>query len=557
MSSLDDIEEMLKGLDPQTVAIVNAMKVLMKSMQASFQAQIEQLQATITQKDQENAQLKQMLFGQRSERLPRVESPVRRRLTEEEATRLMAGSPPPERPKQPPEPPSDADEAAAAQEKAEQERQRRKAGRKRSEEKRKANRKRRKELPVVHERVSVTPEQLPDGYTLEDFRALGDGDVIRRVDHVQEHLVTVEYTLEKLASKDGQHIVTAEGPPQVVDKGLYGPGVYAQVVVKKCADSLPLERIHNQFDRAGLVMPASTLCTLFHRAAELLEPIYAALLKVVAEETYVSMDETPHRIMDKDSCRRGYVWVAVTPSVIAYIFDESRSGEVAFSLIGDTEGFLTADGYSGYNAVAKSGRVRTGCWAHTRRGFFLALSTAPHKAQRAIDLIGDLFAIERLAEDRGITGTAQHTEMRQALSKPAVDRFYEWVAQHEGTVVPGSPLGKAIAFAVNQRACLERFIEDCNIPLDNNASERALRIIAVGRKNYLWVGHTEAGHNLAVLQTLVATCTLNGVNPYQYLKDVLIRIADTPKRLIHQLFPSNWTPPPRPPDQQIAPATSS
>jgi transposase len=417
---------------------------------------------------------------------------------------------------------------------------RRKRARAASEPERAKRRALRKNLPVVTEQVAVRPEQLPTGYALTDFRRLGDGEVVRRVDHVREHLVVVEYVLEKLASKDGAHVITAETPTAVASGGQYGPGLYAHVATAKCADSLPLYRISTSLERAGFPVARSTLCDLFHRSAELLSPPHVRLLKIAAADPYLNMDETPQPVLDEKRCRRGYMWTIVSQQVIGFRFSPTRAGETATSLLGETGGWLQTDAFSGYDAstTKPGGRKSVGCWAHARRYYFTALTTAP-EAREMLELIVELYRVEYEVAEADLLGSEAHRLLRVEKSGPILKRIAEWKAAHQGATPPKSPLGKAITYMTNQWKPLNRFLEDPKLRLDNNLAENALRIIALGRKNFLFVGHDEAGQNLAVLQTLVSTCRLHRVNPYDYLSDVLIRISD-PRDKVDDLLPFNW-----------------
>jgi transposase len=197
------------------------------------------------------------------------------------------------------------------------------------------------------------------------------------------------------------------------------------------------------------------------------------------------------------------------------------------------------------------GRERAGCWAHVRRYFFKALPTAP-EAGEVMDLIADLYTVEWQAQEKGICGTEEHRLLRETVSRVAVEKIEAWVLEHEPYTNPKSPLGDAIKYTQvenketktkSMKKSLKVFLEDPKVGIDNNVSERALRIIALGRKNFLFAGNDPAAENLAVLQTLVTTCEANGVNPQDYLADVLIRIQTHPQSRIDELLPQNWKPP--------------
>lgn len=517
----DDLDALEAQLDPAARYVVKLLRQTheeLKAMLAERDAQNERLSAQLEK-------LQRMLFGKRSEKLPPIESEVRRVVERNELT--VDNEPMPAEPK------------ARTHEK------RRKA-RKKSEPQRKLKRALRKNLPVITERVAVAAEQLPDGTTLADFREVGDGEIVRRVEHVREHLVVVEYQLQTLASRDGDLIVKAQAPAGVVEGGHYGPGLYAHVITAKCADSLPLHRIERMLERAGCPIARSTLCELFHRSAELLDPIYQRLLELAKHDPYLHADETTLKVQKRGGCLKGWIWALLSKRAIAYVFDETRRGEVARRLLEGTEGFLVIDGYAAYNGVVgESGRTRVGCWSHARRGFFDAMRTAP-EAREVLELIVELYRIEHRAAERDILGTDAHLLLREQESKLIVDEIEAWIDARHGAIPPRSNFGKALTYAVNQRARLREFLKDPKLPLDNNFAERGLRAFALGRKNFLFAGHVQGAQNLAILQSVVATCRLHGVNPYEYVKDLLIRTQHHPAADIDELLPWNWSPPSSP-----------
>lgn len=509
-------------MDPATRYVVKLLRQNLDEMNARNAELVEQL-----------AELRRMLFGKRSEKMPSMESEVRRAVEADELT--VDGKSMPTEPKA-------------------KERERRRKARKKSEPKRKANRKLRKNLPVLRERVKVAAEQLPEGLTLDDFRELPDGEIIRRVDHVREHLVMIEYELQTLASKSGGHIIKAAAPAGVVDGGHYGPGIYAHVITAKCADSLPLHRIQSMMERAGAPIARSTLCALFHRGAELLEPIYERTLEIAKHDPYLHADETTLKVQQEGGCLRGWIWALLSRQAIAYVFDTSRSGAVAKKLLDGTQGFLVIDGYSAYDGVTTDlGRTRVGCWAHSRRKFFEAMSSVP-EAREVLELIVELYRIEHRAAEGDILGTEAHLALRDHESRKVLTLIDAWVGERKDRFPPKSQMGKALTYATNQRAALSRFLDDAKLPLDNNFAERGLRIFALGRKNFLFAGHVEGAQNLAVLQSIVATCRLHGVNPYEYVKDILLRIQTHPVQDIDELLPWNWKPPPDASSTDVIPA---
>ena len=420
----------------------------------------------------------------------------------------------------------------------------------RAQEKRKANAARRAELPerrVVHD-VADEQQVCPkcEGGT---FRPLGDGEETVVYDFIQPVLVREVHVRRKYACSCGQHIITADGPPRVIERSPHGPGLFAHAVVSKCADAIPLHRLAAGLKRQGLPVARSTLTDLFHGAADVVRPIARHLMETIAEQGLVQADETPLKIQpekgSKEKPRKGYMWtfladVEPDATLVGYRFSESRSGETPAAVLGSTNGTLVVDAYTGYNRVCEpDGRDRAGCWAHVRRKFFELLPSEPD-AQEVVDLIRDLYRIEHEARERRIVGSAEHLALRRTRSGPALKRIRLWLEAQHPKHPPRSAFAKAIAYAQNQWDALTRFADDATIPLDNNASERALRIVALGRKNYLFVGHEQAGENLAGLLSLVATCVENDVNPEHYLTDVLLRVQSHPAAAIADLLPHNW-----------------
>ena len=373
---------------------------------------------------------------------------------------------------------------------------------------------------------------------------LGKGKETTLYEYVPGYFIRQRHVQEKLACACRQYVATAPPPPRPIEGGAYGPGFIAHVCVMKCADSIPLHRLAKQYQRLGIPMSRSTLTDLFHAAAEKLAPLSARLLMHIARTDIVQADETP-LVMQKPH-RKGYLWTFVTDELIGYRFSPSRSGDTPHEVLGGTPGTLVVDAYTGYNRVADvDGRDRAGCLAHVRRKFFDALATAPVEAREAMDLILEVYRIEQEARARNIVGAAAHLELRRTRGRAAMNELHGWLQAQDGRHPPKSPLGVAVGYALNQWDTLTRFLDDPRIPPDNNASERALRVAALGRKNFLFVGNAAKGGNLAGLYSLVATCELHEVDPIAYLSDVLMRVDFHPARDIDDLLPHRWAPPQR------------
>jgi len=523
--SSDKITNELNALDPESIDDIASFRVLIRQLQAlviTLNTLVMELRDNLTQKDAqlkakdeelelhaaEIAELRKALLGPKSERMPSVDR------------ELTKGSPLE----------SDAEKKAA--DKARRQKARRKS--KRNRELRNANL---DEKPVEHS----APEVCPSCKGMGPFTSLSP-DISVEIEYIGERLLKLLHYVEKKLCPCG-HIFSGPTPERVTEGTHYGPAMYANAVVSKCADSMPLNRISERFARQGLRIARSTLTDLFHRSAELLAPIHARLLQLVAASVYINADETSQPVMDKEHCRRGFIWTFIATNIIAYVFSPTRSGETADQVLAGTTGFLQVDGYTGYNHVClPEGRQRVGCLAHCRRYFHKARDKCPEEADYCIGVILELYKIEYRAAKLGILGTDAHKSLRQSCSKPILDAWKPWLDERKDKYAPKGPMGKAIKYARNQWDTLNRFLSDENLRLDNNISEGALRIIALGRDNFRWVGNDAAGRNLAVLQTIVATCKANDVNPLDYIADVLVRVQTHPAKNIDEILPMNWNP---------------
>lgn len=401
-----------------------------------------------------------------------------------------------------------------------------------------------KQVKTTH-RVPEAERKCPKcGRT--DLKPLGEGKESVVYEYVPAQIIAHHHVRETVACPCGEYVKTAEVPLKWVEKCQYAPSLVAHLIVAKCADSIPLYRLEKDFDRIGLPLSRSTMTDLFHRAAELLAPLVARLLALIRAAEIVRADETSKKVMAQGHCRTGFIWTfraRIPEPLIAYVFAPDRSGETPKQVLGGSKGTLVVDGYTGYNSVLDvDGRTRAGCHAHMRRHFFDALPSAPDEARKALDFILGLYRVEHEALEVGIVGTAEHLTLRRTKSAPVRDAFKAWIDEMKMQHPPKSPLGEALRYATNQWEHMGRFFDDARIPLDNNESEAALRRVALGRKNFLFVGNDAAGANLAGLYSLVATCEANGINPLDYLADVLERVSTHPASRIDELLPHQWKP---------------
>ena len=488
MASKRDEQARLIAEQQATIAELRAVVAEMRLM-------LEQMRVASAARDEELAALKRKAFGKSSEKMPSPKDALRRK-----------------------------DQSKADPDVTQQ--------------KRRDNRARKDELQTeilphrVPDEKRVCPACASNDLTEEEPKARVEYDFVpgyfRRRVHQQEVLVC----------RCCQAEVVADAPKPPFEKSPYGPGLVAHVVVQKCACSVPIYRLEKQFQWLGIPVSRSTMTDLFHMAAEKLRPLYQRLLYRIAQSDVVLADETSLTIQERG--KRGYMWTFRTSQLVAYKFSTSRSGTTPREVLGGTTGTLVVDAYTGYNSVVDvDGRVRAGCLAHVRRKFFDALATAP-EAQEALDLILDVYRVEHKATELGVVRTDAHARLRDTQSRAAMAALLAWITARQGLHLPKGPMGKAISYALDNWEHLQIFLSDVHVPVDNNSSERALRIVALGRKNFLFVGHAEAGQNLAVLYSLMATCEEHGVDPHAYLTDVLVRIDDHPNRAIDDLLPDRW-----------------
>jgi transposase len=396
-------------------------------------------------------------------------------------------------------------------------------------------------LPEVHHMHHVKDEaKLCPKCGSSELKKVGDGKVSMLLEYVPARLERHVHVQETLACPCGEYIVTADGPTKPVEGGHYGASLMAHVVTAKCVDSIPLFRMEKQFKRAGLAITRSSLCNLFHQTADALKPIYQRMLTTMSSYSLVMADETPLPVQAEVKTHRGFMWSFINDDFILYHYSRTRSGETPQVVLKDSRGTLLVDGYSGYNRICTpDGRIRAGCWAHARRKFF-EVKNIVKEADFMLEQIKALYQIEYDAAKLGIMGSDAHQMLRQNRAGPILSDMQKYLLEQSGLHPPKSPMGKAITYVLNNWTELNCFINDSKLPLDNNASERALRIVAIGRKNYLFAGNDEAAENLAGLYSLVATCEWLGINPEQYLADVLIRVHTHPQQKIDELLPHRW-----------------
>lgn len=437
-------------------------------------------------------------------------------------------------------------------------------------------------------------------------------DVSEQLDYVPASLFVHQHVRCKYACPHcHDRVVVADKPEQPIAKGLPGAGLLAQVVVSKYADHLPLHRLERIFARHGVELARSTMCDWMKRCADLLRPLYDRMVSLVLLSKSVHTDDTkvPHQDPDnpgKTTSARLWVYLGDDEhpfNVFDFTLTWSRDGprkflterlELPDGTISKFQGILQADALSGYDGVcAELGIVRGGCWAHARRHFWDARDSDPARAAEAMARIRRLYAVEdeiretietalvAKKQSQGMITDGSRPEaagddtrpdvaplddvrldaaeveairlrLRQEKAVPELTSLCHWLKEQQPPVLPKSPIGQAIAYALNHWESLLLYTQHGFLAIDNNAAERALRAIAVGRNNWLFVGSQTGGHTAAILFTMTSTCRRLNVEPFAYLRDVLSHLAADPLPAadLDRLLPDRWTPPPPPPADQ-------
>lgn len=391
-------------------------------------------------------------------------------------------------------------------------------------------------------------------------RPFGEGRVTEIIERVAACLVRELHRQETLSCGCGEPPVQAPAPSKPVFGGRYGPGLLAYLCVSKCADSLPIHRLVKSLKREGLELSKSTLNDLLHKASSLLSPFAKKIKELIVSSRIVASDDTEIKIQKLGSsksggCFRGYVFNfnSLDPKLVLYVCRLTKDRFQALGILGESEGYLISDGTGSYVAVTKNGhRISCGCWAHTRRYFLEAEQEAPDLAAKALDLIGQIYAVDDKARELGIEGSEAHTQLRQRECPKILDSLKRFLDAQQPKHAPKSKAAKAIGYAINQWQALGRFVEDARIPLDNNLSERMLRQIGIGRKNWMFVGDEQKGESLMVIYSLVKSCELNDVNPLEYLTSVFSNLDKIRESNLEEWLPHLWKPPPKNPEAESA-----
>ena len=381
------------------------------------------------------------------------------------------------------------------------------------------------------------------------LRRLGE-DVTEVLDYVPASFKVIRHVRPKLSCRVCETIVQAPMPSLPIERGKPGPGLLAHVLVSKYADHLPLYRQSEIYAREGVDLERSTLADWVGRSAALLDPLVEALRRDVLSSAALHGDDTPVPVLAAGlgKTKTGRLWTYVRdgrphgsrqPPAAVFFYSPDRKGEHPQKHLKNFTGILHADGYAGFNAVFETGKVtEAACWAHVRRKFFDEHANKPSATTtEALDRIGALYSIEDTIRGKP---PDERQRVRRDKARSLLDAFRAWIEATLPRLSAKAELAKAMRYALGRWTALSRYIDDGTVEIDNNAAERSIRGIALGRKNWLFAGSDAGGERAAAIYSLIETAKLNGIDPEAYLRSALARVADHPINRVAELLPWNW-----------------
>ena len=402
------------------------------------------------------------------------------------------------------------------------------------------------EQKVPVEVINV-PNVQATGLSPADFEVIGE-KVTHRLAQRPGSFVVLKYVRPVIKRRDTQTLSCPAAPVGVIDGSRADVSFVAGMMLDKFAFHLPLYRQHQRLQDAGINVSRPWLTQVMQAAASLLTPIHDAQLESIRASRVKAMDETPIKAgrAGPGKMKAAYFWpVYGEQDEICFLYYPSRAAKHVQEALGPAPppgAVLQTDGYAAYAQYAKKmGLTHAQCWAHARRKVFEAKDIEPGPATQALEWIGALYAVEERIREQGLTGAAKRA-CRLEEAKPVADRLFTWIDQQFAALgfLPSSPFIAALAYIRERRAGLEVYLDDADVPIDTNHLERALRVIPMGRKNWLFSWTELGAKHVGIVQSLLVTCRLHDIDPYDYFVDVLQRVGQHPASQVHQLTPRLW-----------------
>ena len=409
-----------------------------------------------------------------------------------------------------------------------------------------------KQLQPNHKGRNSFPDTLrrqeqilyPQGIDLSTAKQIGE-DVTETLAFIPCELFVKKVVRPKLLDAVTNRILQAAAPERPFEKSNVDPSLVAQIVVEKYMDHLPLHRQLKRYARLGVTISNSTMGDWVGAAANLIQPLYEAHRKLVTACNYLHADETTIKVLEserKGATHLGYYWVyqAHEQKLVLFDYQMGRGREGPQYILKNYQGYLQTDGYGVYDDFAKKpGIILLVCMAHARRKFNDALTNNKSIASHVLEEIQKLYAIERYVTDHEIKGEAK-LQYRKQNAVPLLKQLGTWMQEKYSEVLPKSAIGIALAYSIKRWDKLSLYATTAELNIDNNPVENSIRPVAVGRKNYLFAGSHAAAQRAAIFYSLLTTCNNYQINPYEWLHDVLNRIASHPINQITELLPQNW-----------------
>ena len=403
----------------------------------------------------------------------------------------------------------------------------------------------RKALPdsLRREIIEIFPKYIPDG-----AKQIGQAET-EVLEIIAAEIFVKKYIRYKYALPKEEGVIIGEMPKLPLHKSNAGASILAFLLIGKFLDHLPWYRQRQQFKRNGLVLSDSTVNNWFKGVSELLRPLYNLMVEIVLRSGYLQVDESTIPVQDpekKGSTHTGYFWVYHSPpdKIVVFDYQKGRAAKYPKEFLKDFQGHLQTDGYEAYGFIGRQqGLVHHGCMAHARRKFIESEKNDRKRSEQMLDLIGKLYTIEKQARESGMESDERY-KLRQEKSKPVLQEIKAWLDENINVVTPDSKIGKAIGYMLSQWKKLECYIDSGKVEIDNNLVENKIRLLALGRKNFLFSGNHDAAQNAAMMYSFMGTCKANDINPSKWLPYAISKLPYCKTREDYlKLLPYNYTQP--------------